>query len=220
MLDPCEPRAARQSGRGARMSDAAERGGAPAEARRAGRRQMSLMQVFRAAARNRDGRRVVPGDGAAGGGLAGADTDMTRRSQQRREGSSETALRADLAQDVANLMNTIRLDAMVDLAEVPWVRRSVVNYGFQDLGGIARSQRTEGEIAGAIREALITHEPRLIPASIEVRLPQGQDASDHRLSFDISAEMIATPADIALDFVAEVDLGAGKIQLQRLKVAG
>lgn len=175
---------------------------------------MSLMQVFRAAARNRDGQRPAQGE------AAGADTDVTRRSQQRREGSSETALRADLAQDVASLMNTVRLDAVIDLSDTPWVRKSVVNYGFQDLGGIARSQRTEGEIASAIREALIAHEPRLIPASIEVRLPQDQDESDHRLSFDISAEMIATPSDIPLDFVAEVDLGAGKIQLQRLKVAG
>ncbi len=196
------------------MSDAAERGGTRPEVQRAGRRQMSLMQVFRAAARNRDGRRPAQGDGA------GADTDVTRRSQQRREGSSETALRADLAQDVASLMNTIRLDAVVDLSDAPRVQKSVVNYGFQDLGGVSRSQRTEGEIANAIRDALIAHEPRLIPASIEVRLPQDQDESDHRLSFDISAEMIATPADIPLDFVAEVDLGAGKIQLQRLKVAG
>ncbi len=194
------------------MSEA-ERGGARADARRAGRRQMSLMQVFRAAARNRDGRRPARGEGEA------ADADVTRRSQQRREGSSETALRADLAQDVANLMNTVRLDAIVDLSDAPRVRNSVVNYGFQDLGSVTRSQRTEGEIAAAIREALIAHEPRLIPASIEVRLPQDQSEADHRLSFDISAEMIAAPADIPLDFVAEVDLGVGKIQLQRLKVS-
>lgn len=175
---------------------------------------MWLMQVFRAAARNRDGQRPARGAGET------TDSDLTRRSQQHREGTSETTLRADLSQDVANLMNTVRLEAIVDLSDAPYVQKSVVNYGFKDLGSVTRTQRTEGEIAAAIREALITHEPRLIPASIEVRLPQDRDDSDHRLSFDISAEMIANPADIPLDFVAEVDLGAGKIQLQRLKVSG
>lgn len=191
----------------------AERDGAPVDARRASPRQMWLMQVFRAAARNRDGQRPARGAGGI------TDSDLTRRSQQRREATSETTLRADLSHDVANLMNTVRLDAIVDLSDTPFVRKSVINYGFKDLGSVTRTQRTEGEIAAAIRDALLTHEPRLIPSSIEVRLPQDQDDTDHRLSFEISAEMIANPADIPLDFVAEVDLGAGKIQLQRLKVS-
>ncbi|MDO5603713.1 MAG: type VI secretion system baseplate subunit TssE [Paracoccus sp. (in: a-proteobacteria)] len=202
-------------------SDSSSKHGSP-RGDRLGRRQMSLMQVFRAAARNRDARDPgrVDGGGTHGGDGALQDAEITRRSQQRRDGASETALRADLSQDVASLMNTIRLDATIDLADAPYVQKSVINYGFQDLSSLTRNQRMTGQIADSIRQTLIEHEPRLIAASIEVRMPGESDDTDHRLKFDISADMIATPADIPLDFVAEVDLGAGKIHMQRLRVGG
>lgn len=176
------------------------------------RRQMSLMQVFRNAAQMRNGREALSYT------EAGAESDMTRRSQQRREGGSETALRADLAMDVASLMNTIQLEAVIDLSDHPWLQRSVINFGFQDLSSLSRSQRMISHIATSIRETLITHEPRLNPATIDVRMPAEQREDDYRLEFEIAAEMVASPMDIPLDFVAEVDLGAGKIHMQKIGV--
>ncbi|MFD1881859.1 type VI secretion system baseplate subunit TssE [Paracoccus pacificus] len=183
----------------------------PTEADRQPRRQISLFHIFRDSAESGKFRR--PGQVPAGG-----DRDVTAISRQAREGTTELALRHHLTLDIANLMNTVRLDAVVSLDDAPFVQRSVVNFGFQDMSSLSRSHQTSSRIAASIRESLIRHEPRLIASTIEVRVRDGGEGSDQRLSFDVSAEMMASPADIPLDFVAEVDLGAGKILMSRLRV--
>lgn len=171
---------------------------------------MSLMHVFRDSAARRDGRKrdrlYVQGE-----------RDLTIQSQKRREGASDDALRNNLALDIASLMNTIRLDVCTDLSDTPRVRASIVNHGFQDMDGLWRDSRTPADMAQAIREALIASEPRLRPQSIEVRLSDAAPSVDQRLSFHILAEMIADPTDIPLQFLAEIDPGAGKIAMKRMQ---
>lgn len=178
--------------------------------RRGGLREMSLMHVFRDSAARRDGRKrdrlYVQGE-----------RDLTIQSQKRREGASDDALRNNLALDIASLMNTIRLDVCADLSDSPRVRASIVNHGFQDMDSLWRDSRTPADMAQAIREALIASEPRLRPQSIEVRLNDTGPSADQRLSFHILAEMIADPSDIPLQFLAEIDPGAGKIAMKRMQ---
>ncbi len=175
------------------------------------RKQVSLMHVFRAAVERRDSR-----DG--GVNYKGGDREVTTRSRERREGTDEETLRRHLTTDMASLMNTIALDAVIDLDDCPYVRNSVVNYGFSDLSAMSNSTAAAAEISALIRETLIRHEPRLIPETIEIRLDQEAQETTQRLSFDITAEMVATPVDLPLEFVAEVDLGAGKMKMTRLRV--
>ena len=168
------------------------------------------MHVFRDSATRRDSR-------LRDQTYTDGERDLTLRSQKRREGCSEDALRANLTLDIASLMNTIRLDVCTDLTDVPRVRDSVVNHGFQDMDSLWRGSRTPADMARAIREALIRNEPRLRPETIEVRL-DGTDASaDQRLSFEILAEMISDPTDIPLQFFAEVDPGEGKIAMKGIR---
>ena len=177
---------------------------------RSGMREMSLMHVFRASAGRRDGR--DPDQHYQDG-----ERDLTLRSQKRREGCSEDALRANLALDIASLMNTIRLDVCVNLADNPRVRNSIINHGFQDMDTIWRENRTPGDLAHAIREALIRNEPRLRAETLEVRIDEIAPTVDQRLTFEIMAEMIADPTDIPLQFYAEVDPAAGKIAMKRMQ---
>ena len=81
---------------------------------RSGLREMSLMHVFRDSAARRDSR--DPDQHYSDG-----ERDLTVRSQKRRDGTDETALRHNIALDVASLMNTIRLDVCADLADTPRV---------------------------------------------------------------------------------------------------
>ncbi len=177
---------------------------------RGGLREMSLMHIFRDSAARRDsrdqGHRYVDGD-----------RDLTLLSQKRREGASEESLRRNLARDIASLMNTIRLDVCVDLADNPRVRRSIVNHGLQDMDTLWRENRTPGDLAMAIREALIRNEPRLRAETLEVRMDEVAPTMDQRLTFEIIAEMIADPTDIPLQFYAEVDPAAGKIAMKRMQ---
>lgn len=175
-----------------------------------GQREMSLMHVFRDSAARHDaqdpGRRVTDGE-----------RDLTLRSQKRREGVSEAALRRELARDLASLMNTIRLDVVVDLDNHPLARKSVINFGFQDMDGLWRDNRTPGDMAAAIREALVRNEPRLRADSVEIQVTDGGPGADQRITFEIVAEMIANPTDIPLQFLAEVDPTAGKIAMVRMQ---
>lgn len=175
------------------------------------RKQVSLMHVFRSAVERRDSR-----DG--GVNYKGGDREVTTRSRERREGTDEETLRRHLTTDMASLMNTIALDAVIDLDDCPYVRDSVVNYGFSDLSTMSNSTAAAAEISALIRDTLIRHEPRLIPETIEIKLDQEAQETTQRLSFDIHAEMVATPVDLPLEFVAEVDLGAGKMKMTRLRV--
>lgn len=179
-------------------------------AEKGGLRQMSLMHVFREAAEHKDSR--DPGRHYHDG-----ERDLTIRSQKRREGASDAALRKDLARDIAGLMNTIRLDTVTDLEDCDYVADSIINYGFQDLESIWRASSTLTDIAAAIRKALIRNEPRLRPASLEVRIREEEPSPDQRVTFEIFAEMISSPTDIAMEFLAEIDPSLGKIHMKRMQ---
>lgn len=187
--------------------------GAPGQRawRRGERSKLSILQVFRTAYEDRDARH-------AAATAPGQDPQITPRSKQRREGVSETQLRAHLEADLNALLNTIRLDAAEPLDDAPHVARSILNYGFRDLSSVAASELNTPGVINSIRQSLIDHEPRLVAESIEVRITERQDAKDQRLSLTISADLMGDPVDIPLDFDAEVDLGAGKLRMSKLRV--
>lgn len=176
------------------------------------RHQLSLMHVFRAAHARRDSRKVEQN-------LQDGDRALTQRSKERRGGTDEDTLRKHLNYDMASLMNTVNLDAVVPLDDYPYLKKSIVNFGFGDLSHLGEDDKDAETIAQLIRQTLLNYEPRLIADTLEVSLASKQDDSNQRLTFDITAEMYASPADIPLNFVAEIDDGAGKIQMTKLRVA-
>ena len=48
---------------------------------------------------------------------------------------------------------------------------------------------------------------------------QGCDDVDQRIRFTVSAEMACKPLDVPIEFVAEVDVGSGKVRLTRLPIS-
>ena len=84
------------------------------------------MHVFRSARAHRDANKDEANyqDGAR---------EVTARSQERRIGTDEATLRQHLTADLASLMNTINLDAVIPLDDAPYVAKSVINYGFGDM---------------------------------------------------------------------------------------
>lgn len=179
--------------------------------KRAQRRQVSIMHVFRDAAEQGNARLE---DRRQSDG----ETQIALITRHRRDGVSEEDLRRHLTLDLESLLNTIRLDALVPLADHPRVARSVVNFGINDMSSVNRSRRSETAISAAIRQSLIDHEPRLIKDSIEITILSAEASANQRLSFEVHAEIAADPADLPLYFVTEVDLGAGKVQMKRLRV--
>lgn len=175
--------------------------------------QVSLMNVFRQSAADRDAK-LTRAD------FSDQDRVLNQRSIERREGAGEGRLRDHLAQDLANLLSTVHLEAVVPMAGLEHVRASILNYGMQDMTRLTTADITNAKVMRDLRAALIAHEPRLIAESLVVKLRETQESADQRIAFDITAEMSARPVDVPLQFVAEIDIGAGKVALGGLAVQG
>lgn len=182
-------------------------------AERNGLFQVSLMNVFRQAARERDAKL----------NHAASDSDgrvLSSRSVERREGAAQSTLRDHLAIDLGNLMATVNLEASIPLTGLDYVRKSVLNYGIPDMSRLTVEDSRNQTLAADLRTALLAHEPRLIAETLRVSLRKPEADSQQRMAFDITAEMAARPVDVPLEFVAEIDTGAGKVALSNLVVRG
>jgi type VI secretion system protein ImpF len=169
--------------------------------------QVSLMSVFRRAAESRDARgKEVSSD-------SNPDRVLSNRSIERRDGADDQQLRVNLATDLASLLGTINLESAGDLQGLDHVRSSILNYGMQDMTRFSTSDIENTRLLRDIRKALIDHEPRLIPESVDVRLRSSSEDSRQMVAIDISAEMMAHPIDVPVEFVAELDVGSGKVSL-------
>src|SRR3954468_22601424 len=80
---------------------------------------------------------------------------------------SKRRLRQAVLRDLAWLFNATRLEATDDLSRTPLVRRSVLNFGLPALSGTEASSLDIGDLARAIRDAILTFEPRILPATLE-----------------------------------------------------
>lgn len=169
------------------------------------RLEMPLLQIFRMAAEKGDARRPPQRQDAAGNPLLGTS----------RRGTDEQALRQALTIDLTNLLNTTNLASSIDLSAHPAVRRSILNYGVDDLVSLTLGSAALAELTVSLREALLAHEPRLVPGSLAVtRHDSGEgEATEQRISFHIAAELRCRPVDIPVEFVAEIDIGSGKLDI-------
>ena len=149
----------------------------------------------------RDGEKVISGRGSL-----------------KRRGADETVLKRNLAVDLLALVNTIDLASAVGLDDFEHVGRSILNFGLYDVAHLTSEEVGVDSVARNLSAALIDHEPRLNPDTLNVVREQEFDEVDQRIRFTVSAEMSCTPLDIPIEFVAEIDIGSGKIQLTRLPV--
>jgi type VI secretion system protein ImpF len=183
-------------------------------AERDGLFQVSLMNVFRQAARERDAMKKDWVFAEDGGRV------LSQRSIERRHGATQTTLREHLAQDLGNLMGTIHLEATQSLDGLDYVQKSVLNYGMQDMTRLTTEDFKSKRIERDLRATLLAHEPRLIAETLVIKLRSQTADQKQRISFDITAEMAARPVDVPLEFVAEIDTGVGKVALANLVVRG
>ncbi len=175
------------------------------------RSRIALFDVFRQSFEQRDSRATSKSTSEGDG--TNTVAEVSGRSNARNLGVDEDELRAHVRAHLATLMNTIRLDASIDLDDAPNVAQSIVNYGFQDLSNLTRKELTGAAIAKSIKESLANHEPRLVKSSIEVKIETLAGDKHQRVAVHVNADLIADPADIPVEFTADVDTGAGKVVL-------
>lgn len=172
--------------------------------------QVSLMNVFRQAALQRDAKSqkdVVADDGGR---------VLSARTVERRDGASQQTLKSHLAQDLASLMGTINLESVQNLTGFDHVRNSILNYGLQDMSSFSTDNFRSAKVIKDMRVSLLANEPRLIEETLVIKFRDNSADAQQRIGFDIKAEMSARPMDVPMEFVAEIDAGAGKVSMTDL----
>lgn len=173
--------------------------------------QAPLMAAFREAAEARDAKdrsvAIVDGERVIEG----------RQSRQRR--GDEASLRRDLSVDLLALLNTIDLASVVDLSSQGYVRKSVINYGLTDIAWLTSLDVGVEKIREQLVEALIHFEPRINPETLHVDKEIVTDDINQKIRFAVSAEMFFSPVDVPVDFVAELEVSSGKMNLTRLPMS-
>jgi type VI secretion system protein ImpF len=177
----------------------------------ANRFQIPVMFAFRDAFDAKDARRRIEE-------RRNGEKVISGRGSLKRRGADETVLKRNLAVDLLALVNTIDLGSAIDLEEFEHVGRSVLNFGLRDVAHLTSQEVGVETIARGLSAALVNHEPRLDPETLQVARDQDFDEVNQRIRYTVSAEMSCTPLDIPIEFVAEVDIGSGKVQLTRLPV--
>lgn len=168
------------------------------------------MQAFRAAFRARDSRKPADDRDASGERIIAG-----RRSSARRP-ADEATLRHELSEDLVSLLNTISLESSEDLSEYSFVANSILNFGLADLTRISIDESAVDNIASQLRTALCAHEPRLAASSIEVERDRSVDPRTLKIRFNIRADMLASPMDVPVNFIADVELDSAKMRISRL----
>ncbi len=152
--------------------------------------------------------------------LTDDEPDKTQEPREHRV-MSKRRLRQAVLRDLAWLFNTTRLegkDPSGSLARAPRVRRSVLNFGLPALSGRSTSSLDVVTLERAIRQAILDFEPRILPATLQVKaLLQASQVEHHNVvGVEIHGQLWAQPVPIELLVRTEIDLETGQVEIQDL----
>lgn len=167
-----------------------------------------LMFAFREAHKARDSKVVAD--------LRDEHGQRVIAGRRARKGAiTEGQLREQLTTDLNALLNTVNMDSSFDLSEFPHVRNSILNYGLPDISSRTIDEHRVSDIADEIRTALLQFEPRLQPEALVVTRDKSVDEASLNIRFEVSGEMACDPADVAVEFVADIEIDTGKMRISR-----
>jgi type VI secretion system protein ImpF len=131
---------------------------------------------------------------------------------------SKRKLRESVLRDLAWLFNATRLEAVDPLAKAPYVRTSVLNFGLPALSGNTASSLDVTDLQRAVRDAILTYEPRILADTLEVRtLMEAGDLDHHNvIGVEIHAMLWAQPIPLEFLVRTDFDLETGKVQITDL----
>jgi type VI secretion system protein ImpF len=144
------------------------------------------------------------------------DRDKTEETLKQRV-LSMSQLRQSVLRDLSWLLNATCLEAMVDLSDVPFVARSVLNYGMPALSGTNLTSLDIPKIEKKIKQAIIDFEPRIMPGSLKLELiTNEQKMNQQAMSFKIEGNLWAQPLPIHLYIRSDLDLETGEVTVKDL----
>lgn len=168
-----------------------------------------LMHVFRTAHEAKDAKRVIDQRNEAG------DRVIASRRLRARQVITESMLRREVSRDLDALLNTVALDATIDMEHAPHVRKSILNFGLPDIAIRTIDENGVNEIPEEIRTAIISYEPRIAADTLRIVRDKEVDPVELKVRFVIRGDLVCHPVHVPVEFVADI-VEAGKIIVNRL----
>lgn len=128
-------------------------------------------------------------------------------------------LREMVLRDLGWLFNATRPDSEIDWTAAPHAERSVLNYGLPALSGRTASSIDPRVLQASVREAIIRHEPRILPDTLVVEVVANTDQIDHhnQIGIRINGQMWAQPVPLELMLHTDIDLETGRVAVREGK---
>ena len=180
-----------------------------ANSNRKSRLSPPLMHVFRTAHDAKDAKRIIDQRNEAG------ERVIAGRRMRARQIITESMLRREVSRDLDALLNTVALDATVDMASAPHVRKSILNFGLSDIALHTIDENSVEEIPDEIRTAIVNYEPRIAADTLRIERDREVDPVELKVRFVIFAELVCHPVHVPVEFVADI-VESGKIVVKRL----
>ncbi len=131
---------------------------------------------------------------------------------------NRSRLRDLVLRDLAWLFNATALGQGVDWASAPHARNSVLNFGLPALSGLSTSGIDLGQLQSRVKQAILEHEPRILPATLAVEVVMSNVQLDHHnlIGFRISGQLWAQPVPLELLLHTDIDLETGRVAVREL----
>ncbi|MGZ5119622.1 MAG: type VI secretion system baseplate subunit TssE [Burkholderiales bacterium] len=135
---------------------------------------------------------------------------------------NRSRFREAVLRDLAWLLNATRLSARGELAGLPHVEASVLNFGLPALSGETASQLDTLALENGIKQALQRYEPRILSSTLDVKAMMRENELDHHnvVSIEIRGTLWAHPLPIELLLRTDLDLETGEVRIHDLGAAG
>ena len=93
------------------------------------------------------------------------------------------------------------------------VRCSITD--FPNIAHRTIDENSVGDIKDEIKTVLTSYEPRLISSSVKVVRDSKVDQGALKVRFTVNADLFCDPVNVPVEFIAEVEMDSGKIQISR-----
>jgi type VI secretion system protein ImpF len=127
-------------------------------------------------------------------------------------------LRDLVLRDLSWLFNASAPDGEMDWSAAPQAQRSVLNFGLPALSGQSTSGLDMQALQARVHQAILDHEPRILPESLTVEALVSNAQLDHHnmVGFRIGGQLWAQPVPLELLLHTEIDLETGRVAVREL----
>jgi type VI secretion system protein ImpF len=125
-------------------------------------------------------------------------------------------LRELVLRDLAWLFNATAPGSAIDWSAAAHARASVLNYGLPALSGQTASTIDPLVLQARVKQAILDHEPRILPESLLVEAIVSETQLDHhnQVGFRITGQLWAQPVPLELLLHTDIDLETGRVSVR------